>query len=323
MSSVKSLISLIFLLVALSSSASAQVYPERLIRIIVPFPPGAVTDVVARLTADFIREKTSQSVIVINRAGAAGNVGTREAANATPDGYTLALIANSIMAINPHIYKNMNFDPITDLEPIATIVDVPAMLVANASAPYNNLAEFISHAKVKPGSLSYGSSGYGSPLHLGIHRLAHAAGIDLLHVPYKGAAPAIQDLLAGRIDVMALGYGTIVAHVNGGKLKLLATATRTRLADLPNLKTIEETLSSPFEHSAWFGLAAPKGTPSPVISKLNGLVQQMVADPVISSKFQRIYMTPMRSTSSEMKVMIQNEYERWKQLIQVTKLQKP
>lgn len=323
MSAMRNVLSLFVLLFGLCSGASAQGYPDRLIRIVVPFPPGAVTDVVARLTADFIRTKTNQTVIVMNSAGAAGNIGTREVANAVPDGYTLALIANSIMAINPHIYKDMKFNPLSDLEPVATIVDVPAVLVTNASAPYNDLSEFISHAKDKPDSLSYGSSGFGSPLHLGLHRLAYAARIDIVHVPYTGAASAIQDLVAGRIHVMALGYGTVAELVNGRKLKLLATATRARLAELPEVKTVEETLGSSFEHSAWFGLAAPKATPSSVIRTLNDLIGQMLADPGITSKFSAIHMTPMRSSPEEMRNLIQQEYGRWEDLIRVTKLRIP
>lgn len=323
MSAVRNLLSLFVLLFGLCNGASAQVYPDRPIRIVVPFPPGAVTDVVARLTADFIRAKTNQTVIVMNSAGAAGNIGTRAVSNSAPDGYTLALIANSIMAINPHIYKDMKFNSLVDLEPVATIVDVPAMLVTNESAPYNDLPEFISHAKNKPGSLSYGSSGFGSPLHLGLHRLAYAAQIDLVHVPYKGAAPAIQDLVAGRIHVMALGYGTVAGLVNGGKLKFLATATRTRLKVLPQVKTVEETLGSPFEHSAWFGLAAPKATPTSVIKTLNELVGQMLVDPSISSKFRAIHMIPMPSTPGQMRNLIRREYDRWEDLIRVTKLLKP
>jgi tripartite-type tricarboxylate transporter receptor subunit TctC len=260
---------------------------------------------------------------VINTAGAAGNIGTREVANAAPDGYTLALIANSIMAINPHVYKDMKFNPLSDLEPVATIVDVPAVLVTNANSPYNDLSELIKVARLKPGSLSYGSSGFGSPLHLGIHRLAHASQIELLHVPYTGAAQAIQDLVAGRIDLMALGYGTVVELVNGRKLKLLATATKTRLAELPEVKTVEEIIGSPFEHSAWFGLAAPKATPASVVGKLNDLVRQMLLDPTISGRFRTMHMVPMPTQPQEMRKLIEQEYGRWEDLIRVTKLRIP
>jgi tripartite-type tricarboxylate transporter receptor subunit TctC len=308
--------------VAFAGNLVAAEFPDRQMRMIVPFPPGALTDLVARTTAEYIKEKTGQTVIVENRPGAAGNTGTKELAEAAPDGYTIGVIANSIMGINPHIYKSMPFDPLLDIAPVAGLVEAPALLVANVSAPFDDLAGLLMLAKEKPGQVTYGSSGFGSPLHLNMHLIGHLAGVELLHVPYPGAAPAMVDLLGGRIDVITIGYGVASEHVKAGKLKLIAAATRDRLDYLPDVPTVSETIGKDFHTPAWFALAAPRGTPAEIVEKLNSIVNQMLDDPDVTKRFKVAYLSEMRTSPAELRTRIENESDSWKALAEETKLEK-
>ena len=315
------LLSLAFVL-AFSGSVAAADYPDRQIRMIVPFPPGALTDLIARTTAEYIKEKTGQTVVVENRPGAAGNIGIKELADSEPDGYTIGVIANSIMCINPHIYNNMLYDPLVDIAPVAGLVEAPGLLVANVSAPFNDLPGLFDLAKQKPGEVTYGSSGFGSPLHLNMHLIGHLAGVDLLHVPYQGAAPAMVDLLGGRIDVITIGYGVASKHVEAGKLKILAAATRNRLDYLPDVPTVTETIGKEFHTPAWFALGAPSGTPSDIVEKLNSIVNEMLNDPDITKRFKALYLAEMRTSAADLRSRIQSESDVWKALVEETNLEK-
>jgi tripartite-type tricarboxylate transporter receptor subunit TctC len=252
---------------ALLAPAWAQTYPSQPIRLVVPWPPGGATDVIARLMSQPMGQRLGQAVIVENRAGAGGNIGTEQFVHSKPDGYTIIMATSSTNAANPHLYARLGFDPVKDFAPILFVASVPNILVVPASSPARSLQELLDAARANPGKLTYGSAGIGASQHLAGALFKNLAKVDIVHVPYKGSGPAAADLMAGHIDMM-LDTGSL-PHITGGKLRALAIASKSRLSTLPNVPTFEEAGLKGMIASAWYGLMAPAGTPRPVIERLN------------------------------------------------------
>ena len=254
--------------VPLAVAAQTENYPSKSIRIVVPFPAGGATDAAARLIATRMSEKWGQPVVIDNRAGAGGNVGSDIVAKSAPDGYTLVMGVTGSHAINTSLYSKMPYDPVADFVAISQVAVVPNVVVVHPSVPARTLAELVALAKREPGKLNYASLGNGTAAHLGMEMLKSAAGIEITHVPYKGSAPAVTDLLAGQVQVMVDGLPSALQHVKAGKLRAIALTSLQRAPALPELPTITESYPG-FYADAWSGLFAPKGTPQPIVSQLS------------------------------------------------------
>jgi tripartite-type tricarboxylate transporter receptor subunit TctC len=269
---------LILLLVTLASTASAQTYPSKPITMIVPFAPGGGVDTMARLIAPALGQRLGQQIVIDNRGGAGGNIGTEAAARARPDGYTIVMGSLSPNAVNTHLYSRLGFDPIKDFEPIVYVSAVPNILVVAADSPFKTAKDLINAAKAAPGKLTYGTAGVGSSQHLAASLLGIATSSTMTHVPYKGAGIAQQDLLAGHINFMLDTTGPI-SFVQSGRMRALAVAAKTRSPALPNVPTFDEAGIANVHSSAWYGLMAPAGTPREIINRLNAEANVVLRDP--------------------------------------------
>lgn len=307
------------LLVCLPLVAAAQAsdFPTKAIRIVVPFPPGGATDAAARLVAVKMGERWGQPVVVDNRPGAGGNVGSDIVAKSPADGYTLVMGVTGSHAINTSLYSKMPYDPVTDFVAISQVAVVPNVLVVHPSVPANNLAELVALAKKEPGKLDYASLGNGTAAHLGMEMLKSAAGIDITHVPYKGSAPAVSDLLAGQVQMMVDGLPSALPHVKAGKLRAIALTSLHRAPALPDLPTIAETYPG-FYADAWSGLFAPKGTPQPVVDKLSAEVQRILKLPDVREKLAALGAEPVGSTQAEFTAHVRREIDKWAKVVKTS-----
>jgi tripartite-type tricarboxylate transporter receptor subunit TctC len=267
--------------VLLASQALAQTYPNRPIKLIAPFPAGGLADVLARLVGDELSKSLGQPVIVENRAGAGGNTGADAVAKADPDGYTLLMSSAGILTANQFLYAKMPFDPETAFVPISIAADMSMLVVVNPNVEAKTLGEFVALARSKPDKINFGSPGVGTTGHLGLAMFMHAAGIRLTHVPYRGAAPAVNDLIAGQIDGVVDNPPTVLAHIQAGKLRPLAVAAGKRLPQLPDVPTVQEALGFPFSINTWYAAYAPKGTPRPIVDKLNAAFNKVLKEPEV------------------------------------------
>ena len=258
-------------LVASGGAAMAQAYPQKTIRLIVPWPAGGATDAVGRAVAEALRVQLGQSVVVDNVAGAGGNIGTQQFIRQPADGYTLLLATSSTNSANPYLYKKTGFDPIKDFVPVAALGVIPSVMIVAAQSPYQSPADIVKAAKAAPGKLSYGSGGVGNSAHLGGELFKSVAGIDVIHVPYKGSAPALTDVMGGQLDYM-LDTGAY-GQLKGGKIRAIAVASPRRHPLLPAVPTFEELGIKGMTMNAWYGLAAPAGTPAAVVGRLNEAVE--------------------------------------------------
>jgi len=302
------------------SPAAAQTYPARPIRIIVPAAASGVSDVVARLTADYLGRSFNQTVIVEDRPGAGGNVGADVTAKAPPDGYNLCMITVGNVAINPFIYKDMPFDALKDLAPVAPVAELVQVVVINSSLPVHSLKELIAYAKERPGKLNYGSAGVGTTTQLAAELFAQMGGIQLVHVPYRGAAPAVQDTAAGQVQMTFVGLGSAQPLLATGKIRILAAASKTRMAADPDLPTAAESGLPGYEFSTWLGLVTSRGTPAQVIATLNKAVETMVADPAIQKRLVDGGLEPMKATPAQFEARIQADYKKFGALVKVAGL---
>jgi tripartite-type tricarboxylate transporter receptor subunit TctC len=271
---------------AIAPAAAQSDYPNHPIRLIVPFAPGGSTDAQARIIAEHLGRELGQQVAVINVGGAGGTVGFAQAAKAAPDGYTL-ITATPSLTINPYLQKDMPYDAAADFEPIVLLADSPIVLVVPKESPIASVRDLIAAAKTKPGELRYGSAGVGSITHLSTARFASMAGVDLVHVPYHGAAPAILDLMAGRLDMQFENAPTVLDRVKSGELKGIAVGTAKPSSILPDLPTIAATVPG-YEASSWFGMLAPAKTPRAIIDKINAATNKVLADPAVKSQMQAL-----------------------------------
>ena len=300
-----------------AAAAQADNYPSRSIRIVVPFPPGGATDAAARLVATKMSEKWGQPVVIDNRAGAGGNVGSDIVAKSAPDGYTLVMGVTGSHAINISLYSKMPYDPVADFVAISQVAVVPNVVVVHPSVPARTLAELVALAKREPGKLNYASLGNGTAAHLGMELLKSAAGIDITHVPYKGSAPAVTDLLAGQVQVMVDGLPSALQHVKAGKLRAIALTSLHRAPALPDLPTIAETYPG-FYADAWSGLFAPKGTPAAIVNQLSTEVQRILRLPDVREKLAALGAEPVGSTQAEFAAHVKREIDKWAQVVKTS-----
>jgi tripartite-type tricarboxylate transporter receptor subunit TctC len=263
-------------------------YPSKSVRIVVPYPPGGSNDVIARVLAQKLSEQTGQTFIVDNRAGAGGNVGADWVARSEPDGYTLLLTAPPALTTNVFLYKKMPFDPAKAFAPVSLIATVPIVLVVHPSTGIESVGELLQTAKAKPGTLNFGSSGNGSTNHLAGELLKRRAGIDIVHVPYKGAAPALSDLLGGHIPMMFDNIPALMPHVRSGAVTAIGVAGSSRAKALPEVPTVAEAGVDDFEASAWFGLVAPANTPAPVLTRLQQAVRASLESPDVLKRLSEL-----------------------------------
>lgn len=307
------------LLICLPLLAAAQAgdFPNKPIRLVVPFPPGGATDAAARLVAVKMSEHWGQPVVVDNRAGAGGNVGSDLVAKSAPDGYTLVMGVTGSHAINTSLYSKMPYDPVTDFVAISQVAVVPNVLVVHPSVPAHNLAELVALAKKEPGKLNYASLGNGTAAHLGMEMLKADAGVDITHVPYKGSAPAVADLLAGQVQMMVDGLPSALPHVKAGKLRAIALTSLHRAPALPDLPTIAETYPG-FYADAWSGLFVPKGTPQPVVDKLSAEVQRILKLPDVREKLAGLGAEPVGSTQAEFSAHVKREIDKWAKVVKTS-----
>jgi len=273
----------------LSVAQTPAAYPVKPITMIVPFPPGGVTDLVARELAKRLSDGLGQPVVVDNRAGAGGNIGTAALAKAQPDGYTLGVMTVSAMSIGPHIHKSLSFVPSKDFTPITNIVNTPGAVLAGIKTPYNSLQDLVKAAKAQPGKVTYASVGLGSLPHLIAEKLSFDAGIGMVHIPYKGAAPAMQDLLSGVVELsFESSLTNTVANYNSGRLKVLATTGSKRVPILNNIPTVAESGYPGFVAQGWFGFFGPAGLPPAITKRLNELATNMLRDKTVVEKFDNL-----------------------------------
>jgi tripartite-type tricarboxylate transporter receptor subunit TctC len=272
------------LAVCCASPALAQTYPSRPIRMIAPFPAGGLADVLARLVGDEMAKTLGQPIIVENRAGAGGNTGADAVAKADADGYTLLMSSAGILTANQFLYAKMPFDPETAFTPVSIVADMSMLVVVHPKVEAATLKDFVALARSRPDKINFGSPGVGTTGHLGLALFMHAAGIKLTHVPYRGAAPAVNDLIAGQIDGVVDNPPTVLPHINAGRLRPLAVAAKERLALLPDLPTAAEAGVAGFEASSWFGVMAPAGTAPEIIARLNREIVAALRQPVIAER---------------------------------------
>ena len=307
------------LLVCLPLAAAAQAsdFPNKAIRLVVPFPPGGATDAAARLVAVKMSEHWGQPVLVDNRAGAGGNVGSDLVAKAPADGYTLVMGVTGSHAINTSLYSKMPYDPVADFVAISQVAVVPNVLVVHPSVPAKNLAELVALAKKEPGKLNYASLGNGTAAHLGMEMLKSEAGVDITHVPYKGSAPAVSDLLGGQVQMMVDGLPSALPHIKAGKLRAIALTSLHRAPALPDLPTIAERYPG-FYADAWSGLFAPAGTPQPVVDKLSAEVQRILKLSDVREKLAALGAEPVGSTQAEFTAHVKREIDKWAKVVKTS-----
>jgi len=301
----------------LMSVAHAQSYPVKPIRIVVPQSPGASTDLTARLIGQKLSEAFKQPVVVDNRPGAGSITGTDLVAKATPDGYTLLVVASSI-TINPSLHKNLPFDPIRDLAAISQLSAFPNMLVVHPSVPVQTVQELIALAKSRPGQLNYGSSGTGTGTHLSAELFKHMTGVDMVHVPYKGGGPAVTSLLGGHVQLNFATTVSVLPHVRAGKLRGIAVTTAKRSPAAPEVPTIAESGVPGFDHGPWNGMLAPARTPKPIIARLNAEVARIVQTPDVKNVLSHEGAEPVGNSSDEFAAIIKAETAKWAKVIKAT-----
>jgi tripartite-type tricarboxylate transporter receptor subunit TctC len=300
-------------LVAAAPAVAAD-YPNKPVRWVVPYPPGGTTDILARLIGDYLSKQLGQTFIIENKPGGGNNIGTEFVARAPHDGYTLLLV-NPANGINQSLYKNLKFDILTDIVPVAGITRVPNVMEVNPNFPAKTVAEFIAYAKANPGKVNMGSSGTGTSVHMSGELFMSMTGIKMAHVPYRGSAPALTDLMAGTVDVMFDNMPSSIGHIQGGKIRAMAVTTDTRSKTLPDIPTVAETVPG-YEASAWFGIGAPKGTPTDVIEKLNKTVNEALKDPKMIERLADLGGAPMPGTPADFGKVMQSEVAKWKKVVE-------
>jgi tripartite-type tricarboxylate transporter receptor subunit TctC len=314
--SMRALIALLLLACASQAAyAQAENFPNKQIRIVVPFPAGGATDIAARAIADKMSQNWKQPVVVENRAGAGGNVGSDVVAKSPADGYTLIMGVTGSHAINVSLYSKMPYDPVKDFEPISQVAVVPNVVVVHPSVPAQTLTEFIALAKRNPGKYDYASLGSGTAAHLGMEMLKTSANIFMVHIPYRGSAPAVADLIGGQVQVMMDGLPSALPHVKAGRLRALAVTSQKRSQAAPDLPTIAESGYPGFYADAWSGLFAPKGTPKAVVDKLAGEVRRILALPDVRERFAGLGAEPVGSTPAEFAQHVQREIDKWAKVV--------
>jgi tripartite-type tricarboxylate transporter receptor subunit TctC len=298
---------------ALASTARAETYPARPVHIIVGFPPGAASDINARLIGDWLSQRLGQQFVIDNRPGAGSNVGTEAAAHAPADGYTLLLVTPP-NAINASLYDNLNFNFLRDIAPVAGIMRTPMVMEINAGLPIKSVAAFIAYAKANPGKLNFASSGNGTGSHVAAELFKFMTGIDMVHVPYRGPAQALTDLISGRVQVMFDVLTSSIAHIRAGEVRALALTTTARSTALPDIPTVAETVPG-YESSGWAGIGAPAGTPADIIATLNSAVGEGLADAKVDKSLADLGAAPMPMAPAEFGKFLADETKKWAKVV--------
>jgi tripartite-type tricarboxylate transporter receptor subunit TctC len=296
-----------------TESTLAQAYPARPVRLISGYPPGGSADITARLTGQWVSQRIGQPVVVENRPGAATNLATEAVVRAAPDGYTVLLVAPA-NAINATLYDKLNFNFLRDIEPVAGIIRFPNVVVVNPSLPIRTIPELIGYAKANPGKINMASSGNGSTIHMSGELFKMLTGINMVHVPYRGGAAALTDLIAGQVHVMFDNVPTSVEHIRSGKLRGLAVTSSERSAVLPNLPTVADFLPG-YEASAWYGLGMPKMTPLAVVETVNKAVNSVLADPQSQARFADLGASLLPGSPDDFGKLLANETEKWGKVV--------
>ena len=296
---------------ALADAAYSQAYPNRPLRAIVPVAPGGGTDTTGRLIAAKLGEALGQQIVVENRPGAGGSVGADNAAKATPDGYTLLIGSIATHAVNPVLYRKLPYDHVKDFAPISMIGTAPNVLVVHPSLPAKTLAEFIAYAKANPGKINYGSSGIGSPPHLSMELLRSMTGINVVHVPYKGAGPALADLLGGQVQAMCTSLAGQIGYIKSGRIRALGVTTAQRNAQLPDVPTIIEGGVPGYEVTIWYALFAPAAVPKPIIARLNAEMVKLLNAPDMKERMTLHGLDAASSTPAELAAFVKAETAKW------------
>ena len=304
-----------FAAAVLPAVAQAQTYPAKAVKIIVPFPPGGAIDALGRLLSQKMSESWGQPVVVENRPGAGGIIGTDAGAKAAPDGYTLTMGAVSTHAINAGLYKKLPYDPLKDFAAVAPVAIVPNLLVVNPSLGVSTVAELIALARSKPGQLSYASAGAGTTLHISCELFKSLAKVDILHVPYKGSGPAVSDVIGGQVPIMCDSITSSQPHIKSGKLKVLAITSAARSSTMPQVPTLAESGVPGYEMNPWFGLFAPAGTPAAVVGKLNAEVARVLALPDVRERLFAIGAEPMSASPEQFSAMVRADVDKWGKLV--------
>jgi tripartite-type tricarboxylate transporter receptor subunit TctC len=307
--------SIMCLLAALMGSVMAQdKYPNKPVTLVVPQTAGGANDAIARIVAQRLSEVSGQQFIVENRPGAGGNLGTASVARSKPDGYTLLLTADSAYVINPALYKNTGWDPRKDFQPVATVANAGYLLVANNAFAPKTVAELIDAAKAQPGKIAIASAGNGTVNHLFGEMLGKAAGVDMLHIPYKGASAAVTDLVSGQVQVSVQSLPSSIAFVKSGKLKVLGVVNEKRLTSLPDVPTVGETLKG-LGYTPWYGVFAPAGTPKAVVQQLQADIQSVLDSPAVRDKLAGIGCEPYKTSPEFFEDMIKNDMPKWAKVV--------
>jgi tripartite-type tricarboxylate transporter receptor subunit TctC len=298
---------------AVPQVATAQTYPSRAVRLIVGFPAGGPTDITARVMAQWLSERLGQQVVVDNRAGAGSNIATEGVVNAPPDGYTLLLVG-ATNAINVTLYDKLNFNFVRDIAPVAGIIRVPLIMEVHPSFPASTVAEFIAYAKAHPGKINMGSGGIGTTLHVSGELFKMMTGVDMLHVPYRGAGPMLTDLLGGQVQVGFDPMPSSIGYVKAGRLRPLAVTTATRSEALPEVPSVGDVLPG-YEASTWYGVGAPKNTPPEIIDKLNKEINAGLADPKIKARLADLGNIGLALSPADFGKLIADETEKWSKVV--------
>ena len=303
---------------AVSHFAQAQAYPSRPVRIIVGFPPGGLVDITARLIGQRLSERLGQPFVIENRPGAGGNIGTEAVVRAPADGYTFLLV-NTSDTISATLYDKLNFNFLRDIAPVAGIIRQPLVMVANPTVPAKAVQEFTAYAKANPGKINFGSPGIGSPGHVAGELFKMMAGVDLVHVPYRGGAPVMTDLLGGQVQVLFGSTSLTIEPIRAGKLRPLAVTTATRWEGLPDIPTVNDFVSG-YEASAFVGIGGPRNTPAEIIDTLNKEVNAALADPKVKARLADVGGTPLSGSPAEFGKLIADETEKWGNVIRAANI---
>ncbi len=303
----------------LSSRASVADWPVKPVRVVVPFAPGGSTDITARLISNRLQEVWGQSVVVENKGGAGGNIAADMVAHSDPDGYTIFIVGPG-MATNQFLYPSLSYDPVGDFAPVTMLITQPNMMCVPNSSPAKSVKEFIAYCNANRGKVTYASSGSGTTLHLSGELFKRLANVEMTHIPYRGGAPAINDLIPGRVDVIFDNVPSIISHVRSGTLRGLAVTTKERIAVMPEMPTIAESGVPGFDVSSWFGFFVPARTPQEVIAKINADTNAALVHPPVKQRFDELGANPKGSTPAELAAFLKSEIDKWGPVIQEAKI---
>ena len=303
---------------AMPREAAALDYPTRPVHWVVGFPPGGATDIIARLMGQWLSERLGQSFVIDNRPGAGSNIGTEAVSHAPADGYTLLLISGA-QPINATLYQHLNYNFVRDIAPVASISSEPNLMVVHPSVPVKTVPEFIAYAKANPGKLTMASSGNGTIVHISGELFKMMTGVNMLHVPYRGAGPAVTDLLAGQVQIMFATMPSSIQYVRAGKLRALAVTSAARSAALPDVPTVAETVAG-YEASAVYGCGAPKNTPAEIVDKLNRTINAILGDPKVKARLADLGGTPLAGSPADFGKLLAETAEKWGKVIRAANI---